>query len=723
MPKLIRLTMALVITLILSGVATAQLSTSEKWGNINVNLTYYVNVSNWTITLNFAVTDTTNDTAWYNITFPSGFNASNAIVEAKINGEDLGILPNESANWTVYNGTSYVNVSSTNVSVAIAYNNTLQYINISNVIIPNEIANTDKEYTIQLETNATNGTKINLTIIVKLAEAIPTDTPPDYVSPGEKYIAFNITYTDNESILNGTILKWFNATINNSVTNPISPLNISNVTVLCDGNILGWDDNATDGINVSLKDYQVQNGSTCNLTVEITLSNNVTDGTNVSLNATLVVVAMDNSSVNRSYVVNDPSPETVSIQGIIVTATPPTIGVGIYDKIVVKVTDLANNPLSNAIVNVTTPDEKLYTNTTNSSGIATFEIITNVSGYVEINATYINASNGLLTNNTTIEAIKVVYITDYDYPKYVNPGSEYVAYNVSIRAPSSNIVIYWYNATLNESIPNVVSPDYITNVTLINSSGIIIGFDNNVSDGINISLGVTVQGNTYYNFSVYVKLSNNVPDGKNISFNATLMIKSVNATNYSYLSANDPYPETVSITAIKVIAPSSITTVGEPMTIRIKVTDPSGNPLEGSAVTISGCGVHLTKATDSNGIADFRVILKYGGTIQVKATYVNSAGSTLTALSYIKVYYRVIGGGGGGYVITPTPTTTFTPSPTTTVEKPKATPTLMPTPTPTTPTPTPTTPTPTPTTPTPGFEVIFAIAGLLAIAYLLRREQ
>ncbi|ADB58878.1 PGF-CTERM sorting domain-containing protein [Archaeoglobus profundus] len=67
--------------------------------------------------------------------------------------------------------------------------------------------------------------------------------------------------------------------------------------------------------------------------------------------------------------------------------------------------------------------------------------------------------------------------------------------------------------------------------------------------------------------------------------------------------------------------------------------------------------------------------------------------------------------------VTPTPTTP-TPTPTT----PTPTPTT-PTPTPTTTTPTPTTPPPTTTTPTPGFEAVFAIAGLLAIAYLLRRRQ
>jgi len=86
------------------------------------------------------------------------------------------------------------------------------------------------------------------------------------------------------------------------------------------------------------------------------------------------------------------------------------------------------------------------------------------------------------------------------------------------------------------------------------------------------------------------------------------------------------------------------------------------------------------------------------------------------------------GGGGGGYVIYLTPT----PTPKTPI--PALTPEIAYTPTPTlTPTPTPipvATKTPTPlitATPEelrriPGFEVVFAIAGLLAVAYLLRRK-
>jgi PGF-CTERM protein len=83
----------------------------------------------------------------------------------------------------------------------------------------------------------------------------------------------------------------------------------------------------------------------------------------------------------------------------------------------------------------------------------------------------------------------------------------------------------------------------------------------------------------------------------------------------------------------------------------------------------------------------------------------------------------------------PTPTPTPEPTPTPIVIKPKPvpttptpTPTPKPTPTPAptpAPTPKPTTPAPTPTpTPTqPGFEAVFAIAGLLAVAYLVLRQR
>jgi len=74
-------------------------------------------------------------------------------------------------------------------------------------------------------------------------------------------------------------------------------------------------------------------------------------------------------------------------------------------------------------------------------------------------------------------------------------------------------------------------------------------------------------------------------------------------------------------------------------------------------------------------------------------------------------------------ILAAVPTPTPSPSPTPT-ESP--TPTPSPTPSPTvspgvTPTPTPT-PSPSPS-PTPGFEVFFAVAGLLAVAYLVLRRR
>ena len=74
-------------------------------------------------------------------------------------------------------------------------------------------------------------------------------------------------------------------------------------------------------------------------------------------------------------------------------------------------------------------------------------------------------------------------------------------------------------------------------------------------------------------------------------------------------------------------------------------------------------------------------------------------------------------GGGGGRRVTPTPSPTPTP-----VVSPTPTPTATPTVTPATPTPRPT-PTPTPKPGIPGFKAMFAIAGLLAVAYLVLRRR
>jgi len=717
---------AVLILLLAVGVTNAQLTTSNSWGNITTDLSYSTNVSTWNITLNFTINDATNATAWYNITFPSGFDASTATVDILING-----TYSNPPDWSVSKGTLFINVSSNDPANVSADVNTPQYINISNLRIP---ATLDVPYTIKLMTNASDPNEIQLTITVVLADNVSavdaTPTTNDFVPPGYTYIAYNITYWDNASIANGTILKWFNATINQSVQNPVSLANITNVTVLDDsGNILGWDNNTLNGINVSLNQL-VSDSSWYNLSIQITLASNVTDGTNVSLNGTLKVESEVNSSVSKEFVVNDPDPETVSITAIKVSATPPKIGVNIPDLVTVTVTDFAGNPLNNSTVIITEPGGTVYQKVTNTNGIATFVVNATATGNVAIDARYYNASGGLLTNTTSITAIDTIFLTDSTV-KFVNPGDDYIAYNITFTAPTSNVTLYWFNASLNSSVSNIVAASDIVNVTVVNSTtGNVLGYDNVTSDGINVSLsGLTVTGDTSYGLTVLIKLSDSVPNGKKVAFNATLKVKSENANAYGFLEVNDPVPETVSIAGIKVVSQPSRIGADITYTVTVKVTDLAGNPLQNAKVTISGAGIEqTTKYTASDGTASFTICAPYGGTITVKATFTSADSSTLTATTTIYV---------SEYKAYPSTTAApVTPEETATPEE-KTTPVETATPVETTPTVTPieTTATPVATTatpavtetakeekPTPGFEAVFAITGLLAVAYLLRRK-
>ncbi|MEA2032702.1 MAG: PGF-CTERM sorting domain-containing protein [Euryarchaeota archaeon] len=138
--------------------------------------------------------------------------------------------------------------------------------------------------------------------------------------------------------------------------------------------------------------------------------------------------------------------------------------------------------------------------------------------------------------------------------------------------------------------------------------------------------------------------------------------------------------------------------------------------------------------------SDYADVVDYGGTFHyyVDGSALNCGGITYTfVIPKTGDYYivvdntnvpddgaytgvKAIGHVKVTYTLTPTPAT---PTPFIT---PTPTPTPPPTPTPTSITPKPVTPTPaisTPTPETPEFEAIFAIAGLLAIASLLRRRK
>jgi len=196
---------------------------------------------------------------------------------------------------------------------------------------------------------------------------------------------------------------------------------------------------------------------------------------------------------------------------------------------------------------------------------------------------------------------------------------------------------------------------------------------------------------------------------------------------------------------INLTADTYIIHISDVTVIRAIVTDLSGNPKPNETVnftTTLGKITPVSNKTDTNGVA----VAHFQGTSEGVANITAVIGNIQSNIIKIKIMRdstttpssptpTASGASGGGGVITPTPTATATvtpeetptPSPEVTAT-PSATPALTPTPSPSlagTPTPTATaSPVLSPTSEPliPGFEGIFAIAGLLAVAYLVLRR-
>ena len=203
--------------------------------------------------MNFSMNDTSNLTSWYNITFPGGFNAAGAVVNITINGSV------DPANWTKNKSALFVNVSSSTVS---ANSSAAQYINISNITLPqttgNKIINvTTSNGTVSLDFNVVNYSSygVSLTNITALAQTITTETNATY----------SLILTNNGNVADSYNLTWDNP------------------------------NNAVVGANISTTYYSLAAGQTKIFTLNVTNTSSGTVKVNITAKST-------NDTSKRAYI-------------------------------------------------------------------------------------------------------------------------------------------------------------------------------------------------------------------------------------------------------------------------------------------------------------------------------------------------------------------------------------------------------------------------------------
>lgn len=246
---------------------------SETVGNVTVTLSPNSSVVGSVVNMNFTVKDTLNATSWYNITFPSGFDASGAIINIRINGNPT--------DWTNTTSINYVNISSNDPANASASSNTIQYINLSNITVPSTPGN----YTVNITTNNSVTALLNYTVVAAGAPNITSFAPtsPVYNNVSEQR-TFNISVNQTVNVtwyINGTMVQMNTSVIQANYTNTsaVAGTWIVNATV---NNTNGTDaiewvwivtDNAPPVINFQLP--TPQNGSEINVSyinVSVSLS-------------------------------------------------------------------------------------------------------------------------------------------------------------------------------------------------------------------------------------------------------------------------------------------------------------------------------------------------------------------------------------------------------------------------------------------------------------------
>ena len=370
----------------LMGTASAGTSTCTV-GNVTATVADNTSVAgNTGVWINFTINDTTNTTSWYNITFPSGFDVSGAVVTMRINDTE------DPSDWENTTGTLYINVSSVDPTNVSADANTIQYINISNATVPSTAA----AYVINVTTNNTITVPLNFTA-----------TTPDTTAPVVNTVTLNTTAPNTGD----AILVTVNATDEVDVTN----VTVGSVELTSpDGNI--WNGTITaevgyHSVNVSAKDAAGNVGW-----------NNSTSYTATTSDATPPII---------SAVANG----TPSVSSVTITWTTD---------------EASDSVVKYGTVTDTYTNSKSDTSMVTSHSITLTGLVSNTTYYFVVNSTDASGNSNESAEHNFTTATAIVRINSWDLPatgsrgtaigatvNITNTGAETIWFVVSVAGTST----------------------------------------------------------------------------------------------------------------------------------------------------------------------------------------------------------------------------------------------------------------------------------------------
>ncbi len=247
------------------------------------------------------------------------------------------------------------------------------------------------------------------TLWIDPADVYMYNSPEDLVSPGKSYIAYNVTYQEDDSSgeTTGANLTWFNVTeMNQSIANIGNIDDIVNVSVwnATDVEYLGHNNtrgSASPYFAVNLSNETVANNATYKLSINLTINNSAPvdpwDGTNTSINAT----QYDNET--HALGANDTAPELIAYESV----DDPTDAVITWNE-------TTYYPDSTAGISVFDPDYDTLTDSnqtivvrawTDTAGNAT-------SGYEEVELAETGNTSGRFNGSVTFDPIADSHAND-----------------------------------------------------------------------------------------------------------------------------------------------------------------------------------------------------------------------------------------------------------------------------------------------------------------------